>query len=73
MTAELLETFEVPVRNVNLQYGCDKCRHNGTEYASNCKVNPMTTAMLLLQGRSRCPFKKMTLEEIRESLNEEKK
>lgn len=73
MTEGLLETFVVPVRNVTLQYGCDECRHNGTEYANNCKVNPMTTAMLLLQGRTKCPFKEMTLEEIRESLNEEKK
>ncbi|MDE7180076.1 MAG: hypothetical protein K2N88_02625 [Muribaculaceae bacterium] len=73
MTEGLLETFEVPVRSVTLQYGCDECRHNGTECANNCKVHPMTTAMLLLQGRRCCPFTKMTLEEIRESLKEDKK
>lgn len=70
MTEGLLETFDVPVRNVTLQYGCDTCRHNGTEYANNCKVHPMTTAMLLLQGRSRCPFTKLSLEEIQQSLKE---
>lgn len=48
MTEGLSETFEVPIRSVTLQYGCDRCRHNGTENASNCKVNPMTTVMLVM-------------------------
>ena len=67
MTEGLLDTFDVPVRRVNLQYGCDECQHNGTEYTNNCKVHPMTAALLLLQNRTKGPFRKMTLEQIEQA------
>lgn len=56
MTNGLQEEFEVPVRDVTLQYGCASCRYNGTEYGNKCKINPMFTVVLLMRGQRKCPL-----------------
>lgn len=54
----------------SIQYGCAECRHdNKTEFNTECKVNPMTTVMLILSGRSRCPLRDMSDKEIEEWKN----
>lgn len=70
MTQGLTETMPDGVCCASIQYGCAECRHGDkTELNTSCKVNPMTTVMLVLAGRSRCPLRDMTDEQIEEWKN----
>lgn len=66
MTEGLKETFEVPVMIPRYQYHCEDCQHcRDKEYAENsCAVHPMLIPMLLVSGKTSCPFRGMTMAEI---------
>lgn len=66
-TEGMTETMPDGVCCASIQYGCAECRHgNQTEFNTGCGINPMTTVMLILSGRSRCPLRDMTDEQIEE-------
>ncbi len=71
MTDGLKEEFDVPVRDVTLQYGCATCCHNGTEYGNKCKINPMFTLVLLLRNQRTCPLRNKSEEYVEQWLKTE--
>ncbi|MCM1223400.1 MAG: hypothetical protein NC044_05595 [Prevotella sp.] len=69
-TNGLTETMPGGVCCASIQYGCDSCRHSdGSEYNNRCKINPMTTVMLIMGGWRNCPLKNKSGQEIEEWLN----